>query len=181
MLELCLLRHAKSSWAEKGLEDHERDLNKRGFKAARSMGALIAERGWTPERVLCSSAVRTRRTLELIAQSFAFEPSVMMLKELYLAEPEEMLRIVRAQPESATRLLLIGHNPGMQSFAVGLLRGGEAHGAGVGAGAGDAGVKEVAKAFPTAALARISFDLDAWDGVDWGEGHLETMIRPREL
>src|SRR5918992_1021254 len=68
MLTLSLLRHAKSSWADRELDDHERPLATRGIKAAGAMGAFIAREGLRPDLILCSGSVRTRATLALVLE-----------------------------------------------------------------------------------------------------------------
>ena len=65
MRELIVLRHAKSSWDDIDKRDHDRQLASRGIEAAKRMGALILERGWVPDHIICSTAARTQQTLEL--------------------------------------------------------------------------------------------------------------------
>jgi phosphohistidine phosphatase len=97
MRELLVLRHAKSSWDAIDAADHDRELSARGIKAAGRMGALIAERGWLPDRILCSTAKRTLETLALARKAWpaASEISTNELASLYLATPSRLLEIVR--------------------------------------------------------------------------------------
>lgn len=173
MLELLLLRHAKSRWDQPGAEDHERELNERGLAAAPKVGRLLRSRDLGPDLALCSTAARARRTWDLAAAELGQDgvPPVQHLRTLYLAEPERMLDLVRRQDAAAARrLVLVGHNPGMHALALGL----------VGAGEPTARAR-LAEKFPTAALARIGFPDDDWRAAALGRGELLDFWRPREL
>ena len=117
MKRLYLLRHAKSSWDDPELADHERPLSARGRRAADAIGNYLREHGIEPELVLCSSAARTRETLERIGLSGEVE------RELYGASASELLARVRELPPSLGSVLLIGHNPGMHDVALALTGG----------------------------------------------------------
>lgn len=171
MLELLLLRHAKSRWDQPGAEDHERELNERGLAAAPRMGRLLRERDLIPDLALCSTAARARRTWELVAAELGREPPAQHLRTLYLAEPERMLDLVRRQDAAtARRLVLVGHNPGMHALAQRLVGAGE-----------PAARARLAEKFPTAALARITFPDGDWRAAAFGTGELLDFWRPREL
>jgi phosphohistidine phosphatase len=172
MLELLLLRHAKSRWDQPGADDHERELNERGEAAAPRMGRLLRDLDLVPDLVLCSTAARARRTWELAAAELGgAEVPVQHLRTLYLAEPERMLDLVRHQDAAAARrLLLLGHNPGTHALAQRLT------------GAGEPSDRaRLAEKFPTAALARIGFQGDDWRAAGFARGELLGYWRPREL
>lgn len=140
MHTLHLLRHAKSSWDDETLDDHERPLAPRGVRDAKRMGAYLRALPVQPQLVLCSTAARTRQTLELIAldgdQDVQFEDG------LYGASADALLGRLRRLTDPVEAVLLIGHNPGMQDLALRIARPG-AHRDAV-------GVK-----FPTCALATL--------------------------
>jgi phosphohistidine phosphatase len=116
---LHLLRHAKSS--RKGdLEDHERPLNRRGRTAARLVGRDLRDAVGTIDLVLCSSAARTRETLELVLAEFAARPPCLVEDELYLADCVKLIGRLQRLDESSRNILLIGHNPGLHELAVAL-------------------------------------------------------------
>jgi len=171
MRELLLLRHAKSRWDEPETADHGRGLAPRGIAAARRMGGLIARQGWLPDRILCSTARRARETLDLAREAWPETPAIATsdLATLYLAAPHRILDIARRQPDAAERLLIVGHNPGLQSFVSRL------------AGHGDKAKRAAIETkFPTAALALITLDLASWRDLGWGIGTLADYRTPAD-
>jgi phosphohistidine phosphatase len=169
-LDLLLLRHAKSSWDVPGIQDHDRDLAPRGEQAAPRMGRLLATLGLVPDRVLCSTARRAVRTWELAGAALEPAPEVIHRREVYMAAPGQLLEAIRRHGGTARRLMLIGHNPGLQALGVRLV------------GEGDAKLRaRLAEKLPTAALARIGFAAARWDEVAWHRGRLLGFWRPRDL
>ncbi len=134
------------------------------------MGEWLEQRKILPDLVLCSSAVRARRTVELMAANRKSFPEVRHFPALYLATPGALLEILRRQPGEMRRLLLVGHNPGLHHLALRL----------IGNGPADLRHRLAAK-YPTAALARISFDLPLWSDLQPGSGFLLDFVRPRDL
>jgi phosphohistidine phosphatase len=116
---LHLLRHAKSSWKE-GVEDHERRLNRRGREAARRVGRHLTASVGVLDLVLCSSARRTRETLELVLADFATRPDTVIEDELYAASKADLIDRLRNLDEGIGNVLLLGHNPGLHELAVDL-------------------------------------------------------------
>lgn len=114
MKRLILLRHAKSSWDTDAANDHSRPLNERGRAEAPLLGPRLVERGWRPDRVLCSDAVRARETWELAESTLDPRPAVHLDRRLYLAGPHQIREVVQDQPEDVGTLLLVGHNPGWE-------------------------------------------------------------------
>ena len=168
MLRLILLRHAKSD-RPAGVADLERPLNARGRKTAPRMGAYLAQEGLVPQRVLVSTAKRTEETWSLAKDELGDIPEE-RVDAIYEAPASALLQAVRDAPKSATAILLIGHNPGIQDFAVRLARGGSR----------EAGAR-LRTRFPTAALAVIDFEAEAWSEIGWGSGRLERFITPKDL
>jgi phosphohistidine phosphatase len=120
-----LLRHAKSDWADSELGDQERPLNPRGKKAAWSMGQKLAQNDLIPERILCSTACRTVQTLQGILQTLSQYsqrgvPEILYFDELYLANPETIVRVAHENHGGRSSVMCIGHNPGMELLASGL-------------------------------------------------------------
>jgi phosphohistidine phosphatase len=116
---LHLLRHAKSSWKD-DVEDRERPLNRRGREAARLVGQHLRATAGDIDLVLCSSAVRTRETLDLVLAGFTPRPRCVIEDGLYLADREELIDRLQQLAESQVNVLVIGHNPGLHELAVAL-------------------------------------------------------------
>jgi phosphohistidine phosphatase len=170
MLRLMLLRHAKSSWPSPRLQDAARPLSDRGEAAARLMGAYMAHHSLVPERVLCSPARRARETWAGIAAQWPADLEVVFDQRLYMATPQVVLSVVRAQDKAARTLLVIGHNPGLQEAAELLIA------------AGDVELRErLREKFPTAALAVIDFTADKWSSIHERSGRLDRYITPRSI
>jgi phosphohistidine phosphatase len=172
MRQLLLLRHAKSSWDDPGLSDHARPLNARGRRAAAAMAAAMHELGLAPDIVLVSSARRTLQTLEALTP---FEDGALIepMDALYLAPWGRLLDAIRAAPETARSLLLIGHNPGLHELALALA--GEA---GLGRGGPDAA--RLKEGYPTGALAEFTVAAP-WRLLESGGGRLVRFLVPRDL
>lgn len=166
MLTLILMRHAKSSWAERGQADIERPLNPRGRRASAAIGDWLAAHALVPDAALVSAAARTRETWARLGAGFADVPA-RFLPELYHGGPEAMLRAVRAAPPAAARVLTLGHQPGIGEFARRLL-------------ATPTDDPDFAR-YPTAATAAITFDAAAWADIAWGSGRLRDFVIPARL
>ena len=172
-MRLLLLRHAKSDWSG-NLGDHDRPLAPRGRKAAPRMGAFMRKSGYVPEAVLCSTAERTRETLEFLLQALRADPAVRYDPSLYLAEWPALLAAVRDAGGAGTPLLMIGHNPGIEQLAMTLaVQPKDA--------AERARFENLGRKFPTAALAVLDFDESHWSAIKPGTGRLTDFIRPRDI
>ena len=123
MLTLCLLRHAKSSWKQsRRCADRDRPLATRGVADAPLMGKAMAERGIDPELVLCSSARRTRDTLALVLPELRVEPKVDLRgRASIMRAPQRCSRCCTTLQPGANRVMLVGHNPEIQAFALDLV------------------------------------------------------------
>ncbi len=111
---LTLLRHAKSSWRDPELADFDRPLNKRGRHAAPLMAKRLAKRGFRPDLLLASPALRARRTVEAVAEELAVDADRLRFDgDLYLAELPQILALLQQLTEDHHNVLLVGHNPGL--------------------------------------------------------------------
>ena len=168
MKTLHLLRHAKSSWRQVGLDDHERPLSKRGRAAARAVAKHMGRAGMAPDIVLCSTAVRTKETLEPIAKRLK-PAKVLFERGIYEVSERKLWKYVWALPEQANSVLLIGHNPGLQDFARALADTGSID-----------RLPPTEGKFPTGALATFSFN-GRWKDVRPRTAHLVSFLQPKEL
>jgi phosphohistidine phosphatase len=117
MRTLLILRHGKAA-PEEGGSDAARPLTQRGKREAELMGQLLRTGDLVPDRILASNARRTRETAEQAATAAHFSGAIDELDELYLAEPEAYITAVRQHAPDAQRVLLVGHNPGLEALAL---------------------------------------------------------------
>lgn len=171
MKTLTLLRHAKSGWDDPVARDFDRPLNARGRRGARAMGRYMREAGLAFDQVVASPAARVTETLEGLWEGYGRAPVTRFDRRIYLASAETLLDLVRETPDSADRLLLSGHNPGMEDMVLMLVSDSD----------GDVLRDAVEEKFPTAALAELSFDVAHWADVRPGAGRLARFVRPRDI
>jgi phosphohistidine phosphatase len=162
---LILTRHAKSSWDDPMTPDHDRPLNDRGRAAAADLGEWLASRGYLPDEVLCSDAVRTRETWEGIAPGLPASPAPVLKPALYHAGPDVMLAVLRHAKGDC--VMMIGHNPGIAEFA-GRIVAQHPHHPGF-------------RHYPTGATLVTSFEIDSWSDLVFGMGAVRDFIVPREI
>ena len=165
MKRLILTRHAKSSWDDPLTPDHDRPLNERGKAAAADLGQWLASRGYVPEQVLCSDAVRTRKTFSGIAPALPGAPELELKPALYHAGPDVMLAVLRHA--KADTVMMIGHNPGIAEFAARLV-------------AQPPRNSEFAR-YPTGATLVADFAIDNWSDLNFGMGTVDDFIVPSEI
>jgi phosphohistidine phosphatase len=158
---LYLLRHAKSSWNEPSLRDFDRPLKKRGREAAERTGMRLAEEKLNNPIVICSPAVRTRETAEIVLKSANLQVEQRFDERIYDASLRELVQVVSEIPDEKEAAIMIGHNPGFEELLA-FLNGEQ-------------------RRMPTCALAKIKFGDVSWKDVRAGEGSLEWFIAPKEL
>jgi phosphohistidine phosphatase len=162
MKTLLALRHAKSSWNDPALDDHERPLNKRGRRDAPRMGELVREYGLIPDVIISSDAVRARLTAEAVAEAARYAGEILLDPRLYLACPADILSLLTTVRENAGTVMIVGHNPGLETLVEQLT--GER------------------QDLPTAALAQIGLPIDQWRDLKRStRGTLVGLWRPEEL
>jgi phosphohistidine phosphatase len=159
---LLLLRHAKSSWDDSSLSDHDRPLKPRGIKSAGRIGRLIDAQKLRPDLVLCSTAVRARETLRLVLEEVDSTVPVEYTDRLYHCSPEVFATVLQSIEWDLPSVMLVGHNPGLEEFLTHLT-----------------GQQQT---MPTGALAKVELDLSNWS--DFGTstpGRLTEIWCPRDL
>lgn len=167
MHTLYLLRHAKSSWSDPTLADHERPLAPRGLRDAKRIAKHLRGLEVRPALVLCSSATRTRETFELVQPALGDAP-VQIEEELYAASSDALLERVRALPDEVGSLLLIGHNPGLYDLALFLASTG-------------AELDRFEAKFPTAGFATLAVPRSPWSRLGEGDAELVAYVIPKQL
>ena len=168
MHTLYLLRHAKSSWADPTLPDHERPLGPRGRRDAKRIAKHLARHGIEPQLVLCSPAKRTRSTLELLRPALGATSTVRLDAALYAASADKLFERIRNVPEGVDSLMLIGHNPGLQQLALDLASTG-------------AELEQLEAKFPTAALATLTLANATWSRLRQRDALLAAYVIPKQL
>ena len=164
-LRFILTRHAKSSWGDPGLDDHDRPLNGRGRASASALGEWLAAREYVPDQVLCSSSARTQETWARIAEGLTTPPKAELLPALYLAEPEVMLGALGWATGKV--VMMLAHNPGSAWSAYNLAR----------VPAED----ERFGQYPSGATTVFDFKVDSWGEVRWHTGKVVDFVVPRDL
>jgi phosphohistidine phosphatase len=171
---LVLLRHAKAIPAAPDLDDRDRRLADRGRSDAIRIGQFLKEESCVPELALCSTALRTRETLDLVVPQLGAAPVIRLLSELYLARWLTIVNLVRQVREKADTMMIVGHNPGLEECAKKLAR-----------PPGDTKARKLHQLlqseYPTAAVAVFEFDVDVWSAIERGEGELQNFVRPRDF
>jgi phosphohistidine phosphatase len=167
--QLFVLRHAKSSWEDAGIDDHDRPLAPRGRRAALLLARHLQANGISPGQVLCSSARRTRETLEGIAP----DGEVLIESELYEASTSGIIDRLHRVPEEVESVMVIGHNPAMQTLVLRLATPSGSQPDGL-------DLADVRRKFPTGALATLTFAC-AWSDLAPGRAQLVALVRPKDL
>ena len=162
MKTLLILRHAKSSWKDTSLADHDRPLNKRGKQDAPRMGKFVREQDLVPDRIISSTAKRARNTAKAVAKACHCEDKVELTSEFYHAGPRAYLAVLQNVPDDDRRVMVVGHNPGMEALV--------AH------------LTNRMETMPTAALAHVALPIEKWAELDYEvQGELLDLWRPKAL
>lgn len=160
MKRLILFRHGKSDWHAPHGSDHERPLNHRGVTAAETMGRVLGRAGLVPDRVITSSAVRAKTTIELASAAGGWECVVEVNEDLYGTTPGGALKVAARVPSDVESLMLVGHEPTLSELARHLT-------------GGHVTVK-------TATVIGIDLLIDSWRDVDT-RGNLAFLYQPRDF
>jgi len=158
---LYLLRHAKSSWKDDSLRDFDRPLKGRGRDAAKQIGKRLADEKPRPVLVVCSPAVRTRETADIVLKQAHLKVDLTFDERIYEASLRDLLQVVADIPDDKQAAMMIGHNPGFEEL-VAFLSGEH-------------------RRMPTCGLAKIRLEVASWKEIRAGEGTLEWFISPKEL
>ena len=162
MRRLTILRHAKSSWSNPGLDDHDRPLAKRGIRDAPRMGERLRARGADPQVIVSSSAKRALRTAEIVADALGgIGDRITIEPELYLASPGKLVEVVARQDPGVLALMIVGHNPGLTQLVNGLLP------------------SLMLANLPTCGVVTVDLDLEGWNLLDCASIELAYYDYPK--
>lgn len=174
MKYLTIVRHAKSSWGEAGLADHDRPLNERGKRAAPAVATFLHRTYFggngtpallpAPDRLISSTALRALSTAQIVRETFAMPVDRLLLESrLYLAPAERILEIMRGFDENWQHAMIFGHNPGLHEFAENIL------------------ARANIPKMPTCTAVIMAFPHEFWGLADWHEAQLIGYITPKSL
>ena len=161
MRKIILLRHAKSSWDDYSLRDHDRPLGLRGWRDMPMMAKRLKAKEIYPDRILSSTALRTMQTAEIVLKELGLAESLMIITEnLYHASASTILNEIKKQPDHLETLFLVGHNPGFNDFIE--LLGGAIHN------------------LPTSGQYGFKADIDSWQELDAGNAETWFIDYPKK-
>lgn len=170
--ELLLLRHGKSDW-KTNKNDFHRPLQDRGKRGAQRIGVWLATNDMIPDYVISSPAERALVTAEKCCKAMGQgSDNIVQQQKIYLADVDDLLEVLRQIPAEASRVLLVGHNPGLEELLLSLT-------------GGDVELAEDGKLLPTATLAILEIE-ENWSDLNWSDlkqssARLLKLIRPRAL
>jgi phosphohistidine phosphatase len=165
---LWLLRHAKSSWDDPTLGDEDRPLAPRGHRAVAALARYLATEAIHPALVLCSSGLRARQTLAGVLPMLGGNLQVAIERELYTLDAGSVLARLQRVDDDIPSVMVVGHNPALQTLALTLASGGPAR-------------ERAAEKLPTGALVTIELPDAPWARLAEGGGRLVEVVAPRDL
>lgn len=113
---LLIMRHAKSSWKNEKLKDIDRPLKHRGEEAANLIGKVLVKTELVPQVVLSSPAQRAKQTAELVVEESKFKGELKFVDSFYMGEPENYIKALKELPDEIERVMVVGHNPGLEAL-----------------------------------------------------------------
>ncbi|MGV8026782.1 MAG: histidine phosphatase family protein [Anaerolineaceae bacterium] len=162
MKQVFLMRHAKSSWKDANIPDHDRPLKKKGEKDVKTMAKMLKHKKHLPDFILCSSAERAKQTAVIFIKATSFEGKLEYNDKLYMAEVPDLIDAIKGAPKSAKSIMIIGHNPGLEALLQTLT-----------------GKVET---LPTSSIAYISIPIEKWSELtNEVEGKLKKLWLPKDL
>ncbi len=162
MKEICLFRHAKSSWKYPRLDDFERPLNKRGRKNAPFMGQILYEIGFKPDLIISSPASRAAMTARIVAMQLNFSvDQIQYLASIYESSHDNLVHVLSNLDDRLNRIMLVGHNPAMTLLANKL---------------SDTSITNL----PTSGAYCVAFGINKWSQIKKKTGELQFFEFPKK-
>ncbi|HSM23786.1 MAG TPA: histidine phosphatase family protein [Anaerolineaceae bacterium] len=162
MKTLLVMRHAKSSWKDQEIPDHDRPLKKRGRKDIVNMAKILKKKGLVPDHIISSTAVRAKDTASLMIEKLNYKGKIELVEEFYMAEPEAYIEHIAKVPKNVDTLLIIGHNPGLEGLVMTL---------------GDK-----INSLPTGSIAKLYLFIDKWSELTSDtDGEINHVWVPEEF
>ncbi len=165
-MNILLMRHAKSSWDDPGLTDHERPLADRGKRDAPKMGRMLKISGFTPGHIISSTARRAVETAKLVAGHSSFDPEKIETdRGLYFSSSDDYVKAIQRTSQKVETVMLVGHNPLMEEVCSQLVT----------------MMDRLSVRFPTAAVACLRFDGRSWSDCEPGVNQLVWFVNPKMI
>ncbi|VAX26342.1 Phosphoglycerate/bisphosphoglycerate mutase [hydrothermal vent metagenome] len=162
MKTLYIVRHAKSSWDERGIPDHDRKLNARGLRDAPKMGEVLANKGYHPDIIYSSSANRALITAKIIAEKIGYPlDKIIVTRDIYDAITQDLVSLINRIDDEYKSAMMFGHNPGFTVLANIL-------------------ADKYIDNMPTCAVAVIELNVDSWKNVESDCGKLIAFEYPKK-
>lgn len=160
MKNLYLIRHAKSDWSDESKTDHERGLNKRGKRAISTMAQALKTRGIMPDLILSSSATRAKLTAKGLAEKLGYSGKIKYMDALYMAEPLDIISIIKKIKDKYSTVFIVGHNPEMTELT-------------------DILQDEYIENVPTLGIVAFEIPVQKWSNFKPEEARLDFFIYPK--
>jgi phosphohistidine phosphatase len=158
---LLLMRHAKSSWKNSEIPDHDRPLKKRGQRDAEKMGKMLKSKKLVPDLIISSTAVRAEKTAEIFAKACKYAGEIVFSDSLYMAEPADIVKVLKDHAKKQKTVMVIGHNPGLEAFLQ-IMTG-------------------KVESLPTSSIAYMATKIDSWEDISSEEDvKLKNLWRPKD-
>lgn len=160
------MRHGKSDWS-KSLPDYQRPIKQRGLRESARIGVWLNEQGLVPELLVSSPAQRAKETSETVASNMNYsEENISWNESVYMADVSELLEVIAATPDECERLMLVGHNPGMEDLLFYLTE--------------EVDIPDNGKVMPTATIAVLETER-SWTELEHASCKLTVIVRGRYL
>ena len=162
MKNIILFRHAEYSWNEPLLNNYDKPLNDTGIEAAKKMGKYLSQKNEIPEIVISSTATRAKQTIEIAMKEGKWDRPISFNKIIYSGTTNDLLNIIKKQNDQYNSICIVGHEPKFSNFI-------------------DLSVNSENTYFPTATMAKIIFETNKWNLIEFGFGNLKWLISPKDL
>ncbi len=156
---IYIIRHAKSSWTDPLIADHDRPLDSRGLRDAPVMADVLKQSGYVIDKIVSSTANRARTTAGYFAETYGLE--IELENQLYHGTPDHYMDVMQVQPETVMALAMFGHNPGI-TWLANLLK------------------NNVIDNVPTCGIIICSVNSDIlWQNIEWNDITLVSILTPK--
>ena len=169
MIKLFLLRHAKSDWQSFDTDDFSRDIVEKGIKKTIKIGKLLNKKNTDIFKILCSPALRTKKTKDIILDFLVHKPKVEYNSELYHESGANLLDILKAQKEEKS-ILIIGHQPMLSNLVISISEDYE-----------NKHFQNASRNYVTSALFCVDFHTKSWSKISKKNSKINYFIKPNDL